>query len=417
MARSEFSRREFLATTAAGTAAMMIPTHVFAQGKDQIKVGVIGCGGRGTDACVNALNADPAVTIWAMGDLFQDRLDGARNYLQKTFNDRVQVEGRLFQGWENYDKVVKAGLDYVILTTPPAFRRFGLKAAIDAGLHVFMEKPVATDAPSVRSIMESSDLATAKKLNIVAGTQRRHDPAYRECIKRIQDGQMGEVVACYAYWNQGGLWSVKKEQTSSDMEWQLRNWLYFTWISGDIIVEQHIHNQDVCHWVMGKHPSKAISLAGRQSRIDPLYGHIFDHFATEFEYEGGVKMMSMCRQIDGTASRVSERIVGTKGNSDANSIIRGENAWRWDGPRPNPYVEEHKHLIESIRGKAPYINEGRQVAESTLGAIMGRMAGYTGKEITWEQALNSQESLLPAKWEFGPLGVPPVAMPGQTEFK
>jgi predicted dehydrogenase len=305
----------------------------------------------------------------------------------------------------------------VILTAPPVFRHVHLPAVVDAGKHVFCEKPVATDAPQVRAIHAAADKATAKKLNIVAGTQRRHDPAYRECIKRIHDGQMGDVVACYAYWNQGGLWSVPRDAKMSDMEWQLRNWLYFTWVAGDIIVEQHIHNQDVCHWVMGKFPSKAISLGGRQVRTDPLYGHVYDHFATEFEYDNGVKLISMCRQQDGTVSRVSEHIVGTKGTSNANSSIRGEKPWRWDGPRPNPYVEEHKNLIASMRGKQPYINEGRQVADTTLSAIMGRMAAYTGKEITWEQALNSQESLIPAKWEFGEVGVPPVAMPGRTEFK
>lgn len=415
MARKEFSRRDFLVTSAAGTAAMMIPKGVFAAGSAQIKVGVMGAGGRGTDACVNALNADPSVVIWAMGDLFPDRLAGSRSHLEKNFQGRVQLGDRTFTGWDNGEKVAATDCDYVILTAPPAFRAGQLKAAVTNGKHVFMEKPVATDSPSIRSIMESSDLAKSKGLNIVAGTQRRHDPAYRECIKRIHDGQMGDVVAMYAYWNQGGLWSVQKTENMTDMEWQLRNWLYFTWISGDIIVEQHIHNQDVCHWAMGKHPVKAVSLAGRQVRTEPLFGHVFDHFATEYEYDNGVKMMSMCRQIDGTASRVSERIVGTKGNSDANTIIRGENPWRWDGARPNPYVEEHKHLIEAMAGKY-YINEGRQVAESTLAAIMGRMAGYTGKEVTWEQALNSEESLLP-KLEFGPCSVPPVAMPGRTPLK
>lgn len=417
MARSQFSRREFLATTAAGTAAMMIPTNVFAQGKEQIKVGVVGCGGRGKDACVNALNADPSVVLWAIGDLFPDRTEGGKNFFEANHAARTKLSDRTFTGWDAHEKVANSGVDYVILTTPPAFRAMTLKSAVAAGCHVFMEKPVGTDAPSVRSIMESADLAKAKGLNIVAGTQRRHDPAYRECIKRIHDGQMGDVVALYAYWNQGGLWSVAQKEGMSDMEWQLRNWLYFTWASGDHIVEQHIHNQDVCHWAMGTHPVKALSLAGRQCRVDPIYGHIFDHFATEFEYPNGVKMLSMCRQIEGTekASRVAERIVGTKGNSDANSIIRGENPWRWDGARPNPYVEEHKHLIEAMRGGG-YINEGRQVAESTMAAIMGRMAGYTGLEVTWDQAMNSQESLLPAKFEFGPLPVPPVAKPGQTQL-
>jgi predicted dehydrogenase len=279
-----------------------------------------------------------------------------------------------------------------------------------------MEKPVATDAAGVRSIIASSSLAESKALNIVAGTQRRHDHAYREAMERIHGGQIGEVVACYSYWNQGGLWMHPRKPEWTDLEWQLRNWLYFTWISGDIIVEQHIHNIDVCNWAMDGHPVKAISLAGRQVRTDPAYGHVFDHFATEFTYANGVKQISMCRQIDNTAGRVMEHVIGTKGRTDCNNWILGENKWSWEGPRPNPYVEEHKHLMAAIRGKEPYINEGRRVAETTLTAIMGRMAGYTGQEVTWEQAMSSKEVLVPSHLEFGPMPVSPVAMPGRTQF-
>jgi predicted dehydrogenase len=416
MARSKISRRDFLVKSAAGTAALVVPNMVFASGSDQIKVGIIGSGGRGTDAGGNAIAADPSTVIWALGDLFPDRTEGSKAFLEKTYGERVNVKDRVFSGWDSYQKVLATGVDYVILTTPPVFRHIHLAAAVDANVHIFCEKPVATDAPSVRAVHAAADKAAQRKLNIVAGTQRRHDPAYRECIQRIHDGQIGDIVAAYCYWNQGGLWSVQKTEKMTDMEWQLRNWLYFTWISGDIIVEQHIHNQDVIHWAMGKFPAKALSLAGRQVRTDPLYGHIYDHFATEFEYDNGVRLLSMCRQQDGTVSRVSERIVGTKGMSDGNSSIKGENPWRWDGQRPNPYVEEHKHLIEAMRGKY-YINEGRQVADTTLAAIMGRLAGYTGKEVTWEQALNSQESLIPAKWEFGALEFPAVPMPGRTDIK
>jgi predicted dehydrogenase len=202
----------------------------------------------------------------------------------------------------------------------------------------------------------------------------------------------------------------------SEMEWQLRNWLYFTWISGDIIVEQHIHNIDVCNWAMNQHPVKAVSLAGRQVRTAPVYGYVFDHFATEYEYANGVKMVSMCRQIDGTDGNVSEFIVGTKGRSDGNNWINGATEWKWSGDRPNPYMLEHRDLIASIRAGKP-LNEGRRIAETTLTAIMGRMAGYTGKEIKWEQALNSTEKLSPDHFEFGPMPVGEVAMPGKTPFK
>ncbi|MBS1724154.1 MAG: Gfo/Idh/MocA family oxidoreductase [Armatimonadetes bacterium] len=417
MARKHsLTRRELMAGTAASAVAMAIPKAVFAKGSAQIKVGLIGCGGRGTGAAVDSFNADPGVVIWAMGDLFQDRLNSSRQTLKDNLKDRYQVaDERAFVGWDAYKKVLAQDIDYVILATPPGFRSIHLRAAVDANKHIFTEKPIGTDAFGVRSVIETAGLAAQKGLNIVAGTQRRHEMAYNECIKRIHDGQIGEVVACYAYWNQGGLWDVARTAEMTDVEWQLRNWLYFTWIAGDIIVEQHIHNIDVCNWAMDKHPVKATSLAGRQVRTDPKYGHIFDHFATEFEYENGVKTISMCRQIDNTASRVAERIIGTQGSSDANTFIQGANSWKWEGNRPNPYVEEHKHLIAAMRN-GTYINEAKRVAETTLTAIMGRMAGYTGAEVTWDMAMNSQEKLFPDHLEFGPKPIMPVSMPGVTKF-
>lgn len=413
--KSDLTRREFLVTSAAATASLAIPMNVFAESSAELKVGLIGCGGRGTGAAGDSANADPSVVLWAMGDLFQDRLDGSRANLENGLKERFKAKDRQFVGWDAYKKVVDSGVDLVILATPPGFRPKHLAYAIEKNKHVFMEKPIGTDAPSVRSVIESAKLAEKKKLNIVAGTQRRHDVAYREAMKRIHDGAIGEVTSMNCYWNQGGLWMVARKPEWSDVEWQLRNWLYFTWISGDHIVEQHIHNLDVCNWAMDAHPVKAISLGGRQVRTSPNYGHIFDHFATEFEYENGVKMVSMCRQQDGTASRVSEYIVGTKGTSDGNNFIKGSNPWMFDGDRPNPYVEEHKHLIEAIKtGKT--INEGVRVAESTLTAIMGRMAAYTGQEISWDQAMNSQEKLFPDEVAFGDKPVPSVAMPGVTKF-
>ncbi len=418
MARKKaLSRRDFLATSATAAAGLMIPKGVFAQGSDRLKVGLIGCGGRGSGAATDIAAADKGAILWSMGDLFQDRLDGSRNWLKEQLKDRYQVPNdRAFVGFDAYKHVVATDVDVVILTAPPGFRPDHLRASVEAGKQVFMEKPIATDAPGARSVLESSEMASKKRLNIVAGTQRRHDPAYRECIQRIRDGQMGEITACYAYWNQGGLWMNPRKPEWTDLEWQLRNWLYFTWISGDIIVEQHIHNIDVCLWAMGKNPVKAVSLAGRQVRTDPAYGHVYDHFATEFEFDNGVKLISMCRQIDNTAARVSEQIVGSKGVSNANSWIRGDKPWRWDGERPNPYVEEHKNLVAAIRG-GKYINEGKTVAETTLVAMMGRTAGYTGKEVTWDQMMSSEQRLVPEALEFGPMPVAQVAMPGITQFR
>lgn len=409
------TRRDFLKTTTAASAAAMFPSGVFAQGSDTIKVALVGCGGRGTGAVIDAVNADKGVELVAMADVFRDHLESSVKTLRENIKGAFKVSNdRMFVGFDAYKKAIASDCQVVILTTPPGFRPAHLAAAVDAGKHVFMEKPVAVDATGIRSVLESSAKAADKGLGIVAGTQRRHDLAYNECMKRIHDGQMGDITALYAYWNQGGLWMHPRQPAWSDMEWQLRNWLYFTWLSGDHIVEQHIHNMDVCNWAMQSHPVKAISLGGRQVRTDAAYGHIFDHFATEYEYANGVKMVSMCRQIDGTASRVAEHIVGTKGSSNANTTIKGENAWRWDGDRPNPYMLEHRNLIASIRaGKV--LNEGKQVAESTMTAILGRMAAYSGQEVTWEQAMASTMDLMPSKLEMGALEVPPIAVPGKTK--
>jgi len=271
------------------------------------------------------------------------------------------------------------------------------------------------DAPGVRTVIAAAAMATQKKLGIVAGTQRRHQNAYVETIKRLHAGAIGDIVAAQCYWNQGGLWMHKRQEAWSDMEWQLRNWLYFTWLSGDHIVEQHLHNIDVINWVMKGHPVKAMGMGGREVRTSPDYGHIFDHFAVEYEYENGARLMSMCRQIDGCANNVSEHVIGTKGDANPGGYIGGAQKWRYEGPGNNPYVQEHTDLVASIRAGKP-LNEGKSVAESTLTAIMGRMSAYTGKEITWDQALNSKENLIPFKLEFGPLPTPPVAVPGQTQL-
>ncbi|MGH7457300.1 MAG: Gfo/Idh/MocA family protein, partial [bacterium] len=288
--------------------------------------------------------------------------------------------------------------------------------AIEAGKHVFMEKPVAVDPVGVRSVIASSDLAKQKNLAIVAGTQRRHHLGYIEAMKRIHGGAIGDIVAAQVYWNQGGLWMKPRQPGWTDMEWQARNWLYFTWLSGDHIVEQHIHNIDVANWALQSHPVKAVGVGGRQVRVDPAYGHIFDHFAIEFEYPNGARVLSMCRQIDGTATQVSEHLIGTKGTSNPASWIKGAKPWRLEVETPpNPYVQEHTNLIASIRKGQP-LNEGRQVAESTLTAIMGREAAYTGQTITWDEILKAELDLTPKNFSFGPLPVPPMAVPGVTKL-
>jgi len=418
------TRRDFLKVTAlsAGTivlAGARLPS-AYAAGTDTIKVGLIGCGGRGTGAVVDCLTASPGMRFWAMGDLFKDRLGDSHAGLNKRFSDKAKFDvpgDRQFAGWDNHEKVIASGVDMIITATPPGFRPMILKAAIDAGKHVFMEKPVAVDPAGIRSVIESSASAEAKKLAIVAGTQRRHEPVYIETIKRIHGGMIGELVSAQCYWNQGLLWVHNRKPEYSDMEWQVRNWLYFTWLSGDHIVEQHVHNLDVVNWAFNSMPALAYGMGGRAARTSEDCGNIYDHFAVEFEYENKARTISMCRQTDKAADRVSERVVGTKGYSNFDGTIcnhKGSQIWKYDGPSPNPYVREHADLVASIRAGKP-LNEGKRVAESTLTAIAGRMSAYTGRALKLDWALKSSKlDLLPKNLAFGPLPVEPVCMPGKT---
>jgi myo-inositol 2-dehydrogenase / D-chiro-inositol 1-dehydrogenase len=411
------NRRDFLKSSAvagAGLASFLAPSaaYAFASGSDIIRVGVIGCGGRGTGAARDCVAAGPNVQIVALGDLFPDRIERSRLQLAEHIPDNLKVTNEMtFTGFDSYQQVIDSGVDLVILAAPPAFRPAHLEAAVRAGKHVFMEKPIAVDPVGVRSVIQSSELAKQNGLAIVAGTQRRHDPKYRETMQRIHDGAIGEIVAGQVYWNQGGLWKVDRTLAMSDMEWQVRNWLYFTWVSGDHIVEQHIHNIDVANWALQALPVRANGVGGRQVRISPAYGHIYDHFAVELEYPNGARVLSMCRQQDGTARHVGEHFGGTKGTSNGADWIRGAETWRYRGEQVNPFVQEHVHLLESIRSGNP-INEGRQVAESTLAAIMAREAAYTGQVITWDEILASDLELVPTALSFSDLPVAPVAQPG-----
>lgn len=415
------TRRGFLKTTAAVSAAALMSSlgqnYAHAQGNDRLRVGLIGCGGRGTGAAGDCAHAHPSVQIVALADLFQDRLNGARGSLAGQLKDQFKVnDDHTFVGWDAYQHLVKSDVDLVLMATPPGFRRITLQAAVEAGKHVFMEKPVAVDPAGVRSVIASSDLAAQKKLAVVTGTQRRHQANYIETINRIHDGAIGDVLSGQIYWNQGGLWLHERQPNWSDMEYQVRNWLYYTWLSGDHITEQHVHNIDVMNWVMNGHPVSAYAMGGRQVRTDPAYGQIYDHFAVEYEFANGARWSSQCRQQDGTDSRVAENVVGTKGTSNPSAgSIKGATNYRFEGNARNPYEQEHVDLIESIRNGKP-LNEGRRIAESTLTAIIGRESAYTGKQIKWDDAMNSTLDLLPAKLEFGPAPIPEVAIPGKTQL-
>jgi predicted dehydrogenase len=404
-----------------------------AAGNDLIKVGIIGCGGRGTGAGHNVLSSAPNVEIVALADAFQDRLDGCLGSLNGASNDdnvkklgnRVNVaKDHQFVGLDAYEKLLKTDVNYVILATPPGFRPTHLQAAVAAKKNIFTEKPVATDAPGIRKVLEAYDDAVKSNLHIVAGTQRRHQTTYLETMKHIKDGAIGDLVGGRFYWNQGLLWKVDRKPDWTDLVYQMRNWYNFTWLCGDHIVEQHIHNLDVMNWAFDAHPVAAVGM-GFRTRNNPAFGHIYDFFAVDFEMPKGAlageapHTLSMCRQISNCADSVTEHLVGTKGTCDVSgSVINGQpiftNAQR--KTFVDPYVQEHTDLIAHIR-EGKEINELKRVAESTLTAIMGRMSAYTGKRVTWDMALHSKEELVPAKldWDMK-LDTPPVAIPGTTKF-
>jgi len=293
-----------------------------------------------------------------------------------------------------------------------------IQAAIEANKHVFAEKPVAVDAPGCRAIMEAGKMAAQKNLGLVAGTQRRHDPMHIETVKRINDGAIGKILSGQVYWIGNVLKTVPRQPGWSDMEAQLRNWTYYVWLSGDLIVEQHVHNIDVANWVMGEHPRLAISLGGAQARVGPEFGTTFDHFATDFEYKDDRHVLSFARQQDNCYNRVAHNFIGTGGYAQVEGgIITPNEGDRWKFPPKNavnPYVQEHADLLASIRAGKP-INEAQRIAESVLTAIMGRMSAYSGQVVTWNQALNSKVSLMPANLAFGPLPISPMPIPGKDK--
>jgi myo-inositol 2-dehydrogenase/D-chiro-inositol 1-dehydrogenase len=440
------SRRSFIQKSAVAAGSVTALTSAFGQGvnvtgSDELKIGLIGCGGRGTGACSQALIAtDTPVKLWAMGDLFEDQIDASHQLLSKGAEGRYDRQAfpsltkkmdvpqeRRFIGFDCFQKVIDSGVDMVILATPPGFRPQHFEAAVKADKHVFMEKPVAVDPQGIRRIIAAAKEAKAKKLSVVAGTQRRHQNHYIEIMKRVQDGAIGEIVSGQCYWNMGPLWveDAKKHWDNyqsgkwSDMEYQCRNWLFHVWLSGDHICEQHVHNIDVIHWGIGSNPKMVMSQGGRQERVQPQYGNGFDHFATEFEFDNGVRVTSMCRQQTGASFNVAERLVGTKGQAylDGNTgRITGANEYKYDGPNNDPYVQEHADLIKSIRN-GDAINEAEQVAHSTLSAIAGRMSAYTGRSMKWSWALNASKlNLSPAEYKFGDLAVDPPAIPGMTKL-
>jgi predicted dehydrogenase len=426
--RHGVTRRDVVKTASLASLATAFPSGLFAAlSSERIRVGVIGCGGRGTGAAVDCATASPDVVIAALGDVFPDQLEWSLGQLkQKLAADRLAVTPETcFSGFDAWKKVLAMDVDLVILAAPPYFRPAHLEAAIKAGKHVFTEKPVAVDPLGVRSVIATAELAASKGLAIVAGTQRRHQAHYLEILKRVHGGDIGELVAGQCYWNMGALWVGRAAQNWanryvknwSDMEWQVRNWLFTGWASGDHIVEQHVHNLDVMNWAFGAHPVKCSGMGGRAARTDAMYGNIYDHFAVEYEYPNGARVLSMCRQTAGAAENVSERVVGASGftyTDSADGYIKGAKAYENPQASPNPYVQEHVDLVASIKAGKP-LNEGRQVAESTLTAIMGRMSAYTGRALSWEWVMNASKlDLTPPHMEWKELPPLEVPIPGRT---
>jgi predicted dehydrogenase len=423
--RKQVTRRDFLkgAAAMATTAALAgVGTHyAYAAGSDVIKIGLIGCGGRGGGAIRDCLNAakqsSKNVKVVAFGDLWADRARGTMQGLKNDPNFGAMVDSspdRCFGGFDNYEKVIAAGVDHIVTAAPPGFRPYHFEAAIKAGKHVFMEKPVCVDPWGYRVVVAAAEEAEKKKLTVVAGTQRRHSKRYQATMEQLKNGALGKLTGGQFYWMGGPVTHNRpRGPNMSDIEWQVMNWYAWSWTCGDHIVEQHVHNLDIMLWAFGL-PESAVGVGGRQVRPEP--GNIFDHFGIEYQFPDGVRCASYCSHWPKAAGRVSERVVGEKGTSNCNGDISGENKWNYKGEDPNHYVVEHIDCLNSITG-GKYWNEGKQVADSTFAAVLGRMCAYTGREIKWDWAAKvSKLKLGPEKLEFGPYTPDPVAKPGETEL-
>lgn len=422
------NRREFLAGSAAvGAAAAAglawVPVGAHAAGSDVLKVGLIGCGGRGTGAAEQALTADPQTRLHAMADAFSNQLEGSlRQLLNSPVASRVEVpEDRRFVGFDAYKDVIDC-CDVVLLTTPPGFRPLHMEYAVEKGRHVFVEKPIAVDGPGVRRFLEACKTARSKNLSVVAGLCWRYHIPRRETMARVFDGGIGDVVAIETTYNSNGVWEprVTRDQVASEMEYQMRNWYYYDWLSGDHIVEQAVHGIDTMNWAMGdKPPLRCWGVGGRQARTDERYGNIYDHFSLVYEYENGVRGYHQCRHWPSAANQVKDYVLGSKGVCDVfGNRVTGAQPWRYRGSGGhNMYQREHDEFFASIRNGEPKA-DGEFCAGSSLLAIMGRMAAYTGTVVTWDMALNSTEDLSPAAYAWTDEAAPrrPVPVPGQTKF-
>jgi predicted dehydrogenase len=416
--RRSFFERASGAGAAASAFTIVRPELVRGAGKEMLKAGLVGCGGRGSQAIENLLTGTENTQIVAMGDLFEDRLERSLRGLRESprnaaLQDRIKVDAdKRFVGFDAYQKVIDSGVDIVMLATPPGYRPMHFEAAINAKKHVFCEKPFGTDPVGVRRFMDAAKKSVDMKLTVMSGAQRRFQKPYMEAVDNIKSGGIGDVLSAYAHWVGTPVIQQPngRDPKWGDMTWQHRNWYSFVWICGDQIVEQHLHNIDVVNWVMGTHPVRVVATGGAIWRPrTEVYGNIYDHISSDFEYANGVRMSSYCRQFPrGLHTNISELVVGTKGRFDSTKLAR---------PEINPYVAEHTAMAASIRGDGPYINHAMPVAESTMTCIMARESAYTGEAITWEQIMKSQLDLQPKSFSYDEkMEVPPLPVPGQYKL-
>ena len=421
------TRRTFLKASAASAIAStaLLPGAYAGAGNETLRVGLVGCGGRGSGAAREALRADPNTKLVAMCDVFMDRLNESLQGFKTAKSNRdiaprVDVpEDRRFDGFDGYKKLLNCGVDVVLLATPPGFRPLHLRAAIVAGKHVFCEKPVAVDVPGIHSVIETAKLAKKRNLGLCSGYCWRYDKPKRETVKRIHDGMIGEVQAIHATYFAGPLWDRGTNDPFTSMTYQLRNWYYYSWLSGDFIVEQHCHNFDKANWVLkGMQPISAMGVGGRQVRTAERFGNIYDHFAVTLEFPGGVKLFSACRQMPHIPGDVNDHIFGTKGQAQLmqHTITPiGGKPWEYEGDSKSMYQVEHDELFASIRAGKP-INDGETAALSSGMAIFAREAAYSGERLSWKKFMASEKSLAPKEYAWGENEVQAVPLPGVYRF-
>ena len=428
-------RRDFLKAGALLTGGLLLNQFAFAAGHsgvdDTIKIALIGCGDRGTGAAFQALSTKANLKLVAMADAFQDRMDQSHKLLSEKFKDKVDVPAdRRFIGFDAYKKAI-ALADVVLLATPPGFRPMHFEEAVDKGKHVFMEKPVAVDSPGIRKVLAAAEIAKKKKLNVVVGLQRRYQTNYREAMKRIKDGAIGDITGGQVYWNSGGVWVKKRLPSQTEMEYQMRNWYYFNWLCGDHIVEQHVHNIDVANWIKNAYPVSIEGTGSRAWRTGKDYGEIYDNHSVELTYADGAVINSQCRHFEGASNRVDESFQGTKGRTylSANNKailydLKGKELFSHPTKgNANPYQTEHDELFAAISKGEYKFSDAERGAKSCLTAIMGRYATYSGQTIKWDDALNANNSLFPDQlaWDAKPKLLPdenglyPIPTPGKTK--